>query len=223
MAIRYPAQRTVSTTTADLRSWITRWEQEVVAEYNSDPGAYESMVHDVLAKDVGSNEMQQLALAVAYLGILREGGLRGDREHFPNYSHGVCPCPYSLSLVLEPRVSTHTMSVALDDNHQPLVAPLGWQCSPDSSPLVVSPEFQGSPDPSTPVVPRKFQWSPDLSMLRHQIVGAHCTVITDHQALRWLMTHQSPNGRLKRWALKLQEYNLTIEYRPGAINYTADA
>jgi hypothetical protein len=62
-----------------------------------------------------------------------------------------------------------------------------------------------------------------LKVFRHWVLGVHCTVITDHKALKWLMTHQSPNGRLTRWALSIQEFDLAIEYRPGAINYTADA
>ncbi len=80
-----------------------------------------------------------LALAVAYLGILRQGG---HREHFPNYTYGICPWPYCLSLALEPRVPAHTPSVALDDDRRPPAAPPGWQWSPDSSPLVVPPELR---------------------------------------------------------------------------------
>ncbi len=147
MAIRFPAQRTVSTTTADLGAWLTRWEEEVVAEYNSDLDAYESLVHGVFTEDISADEMRPLALAAAYLGLLREGGISGDREHFPDYSHGMCPYPYCLSLVLQPRVPIRTPSVALDDSRRSPVASLGWQCAPDSSPLVVPRVFQWSPDP----------------------------------------------------------------------------
>ena len=57
---------------------------------------------------------------------------------------------------------------------------------------------------------------------RGYIEGAEVTIITDHQALRWLMTLKSPTGRLARWALSLQPYNLTIKYIPGRTNVVAD-
>ncbi|MCP3662607.1 MAG: DDE-type integrase/transposase/recombinase [Gammaproteobacteria bacterium] len=62
-----------------------------------------------------------------------------------------------------------------------------------------------------------------LKQYRHYVLGRHCTILTDHQALRWLLRQQSPSGRLARWALSIQEYDVSIEYRPGAVNYTADA
>ncbi len=62
-----------------------------------------------------------------------------------------------------------------------------------------------------------------LKQFRHYLLGVKFTLITDHNALKWLMSHQSPNGRLNRWALSLQEYDFEIQYGPGAINHTADA
>ncbi len=62
-----------------------------------------------------------------------------------------------------------------------------------------------------------------LKMFRTYVLGHQCTVITDHEALRWLMTQQNPSGRLARWALALQEYDLKIEYRSGRKNEKADA
>jgi hypothetical protein len=62
-----------------------------------------------------------------------------------------------------------------------------------------------------------------LKQFRHYLLGQPFTVITDHQSLKWLMKQQSPNGRLARWALAIQEYEFEIVYRPGAVNYTADA
>jgi hypothetical protein len=47
-------------------------------------------------------------------------------------------------------------------------------------------------------------------------------VITDHQPLRWLMSLKSPTGRLARWALQLQPFDLTIQYTPGRANVLAD-
>ena len=47
-------------------------------------------------------------------------------------------------------------------------------------------------------------------------------VDTDHQPLKWLMALRSPSGRLARWALQLQPYNLQIRYGPGKANVVAD-
>jgi len=40
--------------------------------------------------------------------------------------------------------------------------------------------------------------------------GHEFTVVTDHASLRWLMTQQDLQGRLARWALKLQGFNFNI-------------
>lgn len=48
------------------------------------------------------------------------------------------------------------------------------------------------------------------------------TVSSDHQALRWLMSLKSPIGRLARWVLALQLYNLKVTYTPGKANVLAD-
>ncbi|XP_050553710.1 uncharacterized protein LOC126911298 [Spodoptera frugiperda] len=61
-----------------------------------------------------------------------------------------------------------------------------------------------------------------VSKFRGYIDGADVTVKSDHQPLRWLMSLKSPSGRLARWALSLQEYNLKIEYTPGKANVIAD-
>lgn len=47
-------------------------------------------------------------------------------------------------------------------------------------------------------------------------------VKSDHQPLKWLMTLKSPTGRLARWALALQPYDLQIDYVPGRTNFIAD-
>ena len=47
-------------------------------------------------------------------------------------------------------------------------------------------------------------------------------VMTDHQALRWLMSLKSPHGRLARWALQIQGYEAEIKYVPGHTNVVAD-
>ncbi|KYB29879.1 hypothetical protein TcasGA2_TC034535 [Tribolium castaneum] len=61
-----------------------------------------------------------------------------------------------------------------------------------------------------------------ISKFRGYVGENSTTVITDHQALRWLMSLKTPTGRLARWALQLQPYNLVIEYTPGKANTIAD-
>ena len=49
-------------------------------------------------------------------------------------------------------------------------------------------------------------------------------VLTDHQALSFIATlAASDHGRLSRWAVRLMEHDLAVEYRPGAENVVADA
>ena len=45
---------------------------------------------------------------------------------------------------------------------------------------------------------------------------------TDHKPLVWLMTHKDTSGRLIRWALQLQEYDIEFNYREGKANANAD-
>lgn len=55
------------------------------------------------------------------------------------------------------------------------------------------------------------------------ITGSHFTVITDHQALTFLMNSVDLRGRLARWALLLQQHSFTIKYRPGVANSSPDS
>ncbi|XP_037298663.1 uncharacterized protein LOC119190566 [Manduca sexta] len=53
-----------------------------------------------------------------------------------------------------------------------------------------------------------------VGKFRGYIEGAQIIVKSDHQPLKWLMSIKSPSGRLTRWALTLQEFDLRIEYTP---------
>lgn len=61
-----------------------------------------------------------------------------------------------------------------------------------------------------------------LNKFRGYIEGQTITLTSDHQPLKWLMSLKSPTGRLARWALQIQSYNLTISYIPGRSNFIAD-
>jgi hypothetical protein len=61
-----------------------------------------------------------------------------------------------------------------------------------------------------------------INKFRGYVRDASVVVITDHQPLRWLMDLKSPMGRLTRWALQLQPYNISIEYTPGPANALVD-
>src|SRR5690606_22522372 len=40
--------------------------------------------------------------------------------------------------------------------------------------------------------------------------------------LKWLMSIKAPSGRLVRWSLKLQEYDMEIQHRPGRVHSNVD-
>ena len=48
-------------------------------------------------------------------------------------------------------------------------------------------------------------------------------IYTDHKALKWLKSVKHPNGKLARWIFKLEEYDYTIEHKPGNMMQHADA
>lgn len=59
---------------------------------------------------------------------------------------------------------------------------------------------------------------------RHYIEGSTFTVITDAKSITWLfsLSAANANSRLLRWALKLQSYDFTLQYRKGKDNILAD-
>jgi hypothetical protein len=55
------------------------------------------------------------------------------------------------------------------------------------------------------------------------LYGALFTIVTDHAALKYLMSKRESTGRLTRWALYLQQFDMEIKYRPGKMHQNADA
>jgi len=58
---------------------------------------------------------------------------------------------------------------------------------------------------------------------RCYLLGRTFTILTDHRSLQWLLTTKTHEGRLARWALRLQEYDFTITHRAGKLQVVADA
>ena len=62
-----------------------------------------------------------------------------------------------------------------------------------------------------------------LKQFRHYILSQSLIVRTDHSSLRWLCNFKDPQGQLACWLEVIQEYQITIEHRPGKKHGNADA
>ena len=62
-----------------------------------------------------------------------------------------------------------------------------------------------------------------INYFAHFLFGCHFTVVTDHKALVAFLHSRKLNRRLQGWILQLQQYDFSIEYRPGMENADADA
>ena len=58
---------------------------------------------------------------------------------------------------------------------------------------------------------------------RHMVNGARVIVRTDHRSLQWLMSSTpKPGSRVSGWTMKLQPFDMEIQYVPGEQNIVAD-
>ncbi|MCA9761179.1 MAG: hypothetical protein KC463_06680, partial [Streptococcus sp.] len=57
---------------------------------------------------------------------------------------------------------------------------------------------------------------------RPYIFGTHFTIVTDHMALKYLMSIKDPTGKLARWSMFLSQYDFEIKYRKGIDHVNAD-
>lgn len=58
---------------------------------------------------------------------------------------------------------------------------------------------------------------------RCYLYGRKFTLVTDHRALCWLLKLRDPSAKLTRWALRLSEFEYTVEHRPGKHHLVPDA
>jgi hypothetical protein len=61
-----------------------------------------------------------------------------------------------------------------------------------------------------------------ITKFHHYITGYEVFVHTDHSTIRFLLNKPITNGRVIRWLLLLQEFNITVLDRPGKDNVVAD-
>eukprot|EP00253_Pinus_taeda_P017045 PITA_17045 len=61
-----------------------------------------------------------------------------------------------------------------------------------------------------------------INKFRHYITGYTTFMHTDHSAIKYLMNKSVTNGRVTRWLLLLQEFDITIVDRPRKENVVAD-
>lgn len=62
-----------------------------------------------------------------------------------------------------------------------------------------------------------------LEAFRPYIDCYNFEVVIDHSSLQWLCRMKNPTGRLARWAVQHQQYNMTIVHRKGSSMQAPDA
>ncbi len=54
-----------------------------------------------------------------------------------------------------------------------------------------------------------------LKKFRHYLLRYKAKIVTDHKALTYLVNKPNPSGRLARWLLLMEEFDIDIVHRPG--------
>ncbi|GBN46086.1 Retrovirus-related Pol polyprotein from transposon 17.6 [Araneus ventricosus] len=61
-----------------------------------------------------------------------------------------------------------------------------------------------------------------ITHFKNYLYGAHFNVFSDQQCLSRVKTLKDPTSRIARWFLTQQQYDYTIIYKPGRLNFMAD-
>ncbi|GFX50406.1 uncharacterized protein TNCV_339411 [Trichonephila clavipes] len=77
-------------------------------------------------------------------------------------------------------------------------------------------------DPILKRIPVCCEKTKAFSKFRDYIESQEITVISNHPPLKWFLTLKSPSGRLERWILQLQSFNLKMEYIPSRVIVIVD-
>jgi hypothetical protein len=61
-----------------------------------------------------------------------------------------------------------------------------------------------------------------VKKFRHYLLANKVVFFVDHMAIKYLVNKPDLSGRLARWVLLLQEFDYTVEYKPGSAQKQAD-
>lgn len=120
---------------------------------------------------------------------------------------------YSLPFILRTDASSYALGAAL----------LQGETQRDERPVAYASRLLTSAERNYSTTEREalaVVWA--VEKFRGYIDGHSVRVASDHQPLKWLLTLKSPTGRLVRWAMKLQSFDLQVDYTPGKANVIAD-
>ena len=57
-----------------------------------------------------------------------------------------------------------------------------------------------------------------LKIWQHYLYGAHCTIYTDHQGMKYFFTQKNLNMRQRIWLELVNDYDVEILYHLGKVN-----
>ncbi len=61
-----------------------------------------------------------------------------------------------------------------------------------------------------------------VKKFRHYLLLNHVVFFVDHMTLKYLVNKPNLSGRLARWILFLEEFDYTMEYKPGYMHKQVD-